>query len=199
MEQDRSLLYTAILGICAVASITLIGRMVLYEPVELHQPRAAVENAAAGMETQTEGSAPGDAEVTLTGAELTTLLRAALPEETPVVDIRLRPCADGTVEAKGDLEKEKLKALITGAPRTLLLLMPERCALRAVLSAGCDRETGELHLAVETVEAGGYGLPEELSGLLSDQLSTAANQALTGRGIRFTSIRISEDQIAFAL
>lgn len=194
MEQDRSLLYTAILGVCAAASIALVGRMVLYEPVELHQPHAAVENAAAGAQLPEETG-----EITLSGAELTTLLRAALPEETPVVDIRLRPCADGTLEAAGDLSKEKLQTLVTGTPRTLLLLLPERCALRAVLSAGCDRETGELHLAVETVEAGGYGLPAELSGLLSDELSAAANQALAGRGIRFSSIRISEDQIAFAL
>lgn len=194
MEQDRSLFYTAIVGICAAASIALIGRMVLYEPVELHHPHATVENAAAGVQVPQE-----TAEITLTGAELTTLLRAALPEETPVGDIRLHPCADGTVEASGDLQKEKLQALVAGMPRTLLMLMPERCALRAVLSVGCDRENGELHLAVETIEAGGYGLPKELSGLLSDQLSDAANKALTGRGIRFSSIRVSEDQIAFAL
>ena len=194
MEQERSVLYTVILGACAVSSAVLLGRMALYEPVGLHQPHAAVENASAGAELQPEA-----AEITLSGAELTTLLRAALPEGVPVGDIRLHPCADGTLEASGNLEKEKLQALVTGAPRTLFLLMPERCALRAVLSAGCERDTGELRLAVETVEAGGYGLPSELSGLLSDQLSLAANEALAGRGIRFSSIRISEDQIAFAL
>ena len=195
MEQDRSLIYTGILGVCAAASIAIVGRMVLYEPVALHQPHAVVENAAAGAQIAEETAA----EITFSGAELTTLLRAALPEETPFGDIRLKPCADGTIEAQGDLLKEKLEALVSGTPRTLLLLMPERCALRTVLSAGCDRETGELQLAVETIEAGGYGLPTQLSGLLSDQLTAAANQALAERGIHFTSIRISEDQVAFAL
>lgn len=195
MEQDRSLIYTAILGVCAAASIAIVGRMVLYEPVELHRPHSPQRHAAAGAQIAEETAA----EIAFSGAELTTLLRAALPEETPIGDIRLKPCADGTIEARGDLLKEKLETLVSGTPRTLLLLMPERCALRTVLSAGCDRETGELQLAVETIEAGGYGLPVQLSGLLSDQLTAAANQALTERGIHFTSIRISEDQVAFAL
>ena len=81
----------------------------------------------------------------------------------------------------------------------LMLLMPEHTALRAVLSVGCDRGTGRLLLTVESVEAGGYGLPSGLSSLLSDQLSDAANQALSERGVQFSGIRISEDQIAFTL
>jgi len=192
MEQERSFGYTVILGICTIASVALIGKMAFYEPVGLHRPHAAVENAIAG-ETIAEN------EVSLSGAELTTILRAALPEGTPIGDIRLSPHADGTVEASGSLEKEKLQASLTGVPRTLMLLMPERTALRAVLSAGCDRESGRLLLTVESVEAGGYGLPSGLSSLLSDQLSAAANQALSERGVQFSGIRISEDQIAFTL
>jgi len=79
------------------------------------------------------------------------------------------------------------------------IVVPERLALRAVLSAGCDRSSGLLRLSVESVEAGGFGLPQKLSEILSDQLSAAANQALAERGIRFSSVRISEDRIAFAL
>ncbi|MCI8856872.1 MAG: hypothetical protein HFH26_10065 [Clostridiaceae bacterium] len=194
MEQDRSFGYTVILGVCVAASAVLLGRMALYEPAGLHRPHAAVENAAFGSAVpETEN------EITLTGAELTTLLRAALPENTPVADIRLSPHADGTVEASGSLEKGRLQASIGEVPRTLLLLMPDRLALRAVLSAGCDRSSGLLRLSVESVEAGGFGLPHRLSEVLSDQLSAAANQALAERGIRFSSVRISEDRIAFSL
>ncbi len=195
MEQERSFGYTLILGICAAMSAALLGRMALYEPVGLHRPHAAVENAVAG-----QAALPADEnEIALSGAELTTLLRAALPENTPVGDIRLRPHANGTVEASGNLEKEKLQSSLNGVSRTLLLLMPERCTLQAVLRAGCDRDTGALRLTVESLEAGGFGLPSGLSELLSSQLSSAANQALSARGIHFSSVRISEDQIAFAL
>lgn len=194
MEQERSFGYTVVLGVCAAASAVMIGRMAFYEPVGVHRPHAAVENAIAG------GMLPageGEGEVTLTGAELTTLLRAALPENTPIGDIRLSPRANGTLEASGSLEKARLE--LTGAPRTLLLLMPERISLGAVLRAGCERSSGALQLTVESIEAGGYGLPDGLSGLLSEQLTTAANQALSARGIRFSSVRIAEDRISFAL
>lgn len=196
MEQERSFGYTVILGVCAVASAALIGKMAFYEPVGVHRPHAAVENAIAGGMLPT-GEGQAENEVTLTGAELTTLLRAALPENTPIGDIRLSPRANGTLEASGSLEKSRLE--LSGASRTLLLLMPEQISLGAVLRAGCERSSGELQLTVESIEAGGYGLPDGLSGLLSEQLTAAANQALSSRGIHFSSVRISEDRISFAL
>ena len=100
MEQDRSFGYTVILGVCVAASAMLLGRMALYEPAGLHRPHAAVENAAFGSAVP-----EAENEITLTGAELTTLLRAALPENPPGADIRLSPHADGTVEASVNLEK----------------------------------------------------------------------------------------------
>lgn len=193
MDQERSFCYTLILGVCALISAVLLGRMLLYQPVAVHRPFAPVENAVSGSTPQSAG------EITLSGEELTTLLRAALPAETPVDGVTLSLYADGTLEATGDLRKERLQKLVDGSARTLILLMPETCELRAVLSAGCDRETGELRLTVEELEAGGFGLPRELSGLLSEQLTRAANQALAEKGIRFSSIRITKDQIAFSL
>lgn len=195
MEQERSFGYTVILGVCAVVSAVLIGKMVFYEPVGLHRPHAAVENAIAGSSLPVGEEALG--EVTFSGAELTTLLRAALPEDAPVGDLRLRPRANGTLEASGSLEKEKLR--LSGASRTLLLLLPERVTLGAVVRAGCDRESGALQLTAESLEAGGYGLPEGLAGLLSEQLTAAVNHVLEEKGIHFSSVCISEDCITFVL
>ena len=169
MQEEKSAVYTVILGICLLLCLLMLGNMLM--------GRADTGIAPAAPE---EGDAM---EFHITEDDIASVLTEALP--FPVEDTAVKISRDGTI-ATPSMElpltgKVKLTEsnLVPGKLRTALLFLPERCKLYGAWSAAVSN--GKLSLACRTIKLEGFTLPEQTAQALSDAFAAQWNTRMEQR------------------
>ena len=164
MQEEKSAVYTVILGVCLFLCLLMLGNMLM--------GRADTGTAPAAPE---EGNAM---EFHITEDDIASVLIEALP--FPVEDTAVKISHDGTIAVTAAVTRQALTEsnLVPGKLRTALLFLPERCKLYGAWSAAVSN--GKLSLACRTIKLEGFTLPEQTAQALSDAF--AADHTVAGRG-----------------
>lgn len=171
MQEEKSFVYTIILGVCMLLCLLMIGRMLLGHPEQ-------------GALTEPEDQTTPQQEETgmdLHDSDLCVLIEQALP--IPVQEITAKIGADGTVSVVVLVSKQDLQesGLLPGGLRTALLFLPDACRLYGAWTASVAE--GKIVLQCESAEVGGVAVPAELVTTLTDQVSAAINDYLAKEGM----------------
>ena len=178
MQEEKSAVYTVILGICLLLCLLMLGNMLM--------GRADTGTAPAAPE---EGDAM---EFHITEDDIASVLIEALP--FPVEDTAVKISRDGTIAVTAAVNRQALTEsnLVPGKLRTALLFLPERCKLYGAWSAAVSN--GKLSLACRTIKLEGFTLPEQAAQAVSDAFTAqwntrhgtaglhAADHTVAGRG-----------------
>ena len=173
MQEEKSWVYTLVLGVCMLLCLLLIGRMLLGTPA------AQTDDGAAAPESQgQEGTQVG---FTLDEQSLSALLRQALPLQPSEMAVAIR--ADQTVTVSAAVRRQDLEdsGLVPGSLRTALLFLPDPCRLYGVWTAAI--QDGAVALQCREAGIADLTLPEEVTAPLTGQIAAAVNQALTQQKI----------------
>ena len=121
MQEEKSAVYTVILGVCLLLCLLMLGNMLM--------GRADTSIAPAAPE---EGDAM---EFHITEDDIASVLTEALP--FPVEDTAVKISRDGTIAVMAAVTRQALTEsnLVPGKLRTALLFLPERCKLYGAWSA----------------------------------------------------------------
>lgn len=176
MKEERSLVYTIILGVCMLLCLLLIGRMLLHHPEK--SPEPSPEGSAEQGDEQME--------LQLSENDVSGLVLQALPFAPNELTVKIGK--DGRVEAGASVSKQALESsgYITGGMRTALLFLPDTCKLYG--SWRVSAEEGALRLATERVEVAGFALPAEAVSALEELLSGEVNRQLQEWGVKFATL-----------
>lgn len=152
MQEEKSAVYTVILGVCLLLCLLMLGNMLM--------GRADTSIAPAAPE---EGDAM---EFHITEDDIASVLTEALP--FPVEDTAVKISRNGTIAVTAAVTRQALTEsnLVPGKLRTALLFLPERCKLYGAWSAAVSN--GKLSLACRTIKLEGFTLPEQTAQALSD-------------------------------
>ena len=133
MQEEKSAVYTVILGVCLLLCLLMLGNMLM--------GRADTGTAPAAPE---EGDAM---EFHITEDDIASVLTEALP--FPVEDTAVKISRDGTIAVTAAVTRQALTEsnLVPGKLRTALLFLPERCKLYGAWSAVVSNGKLSLHLA----------------------------------------------------
>ena len=156
MQEEKSAVYTVILGVCLLLCLLMLGNMLM--------GRADTGTAPAAPE---EGNAM---EFHITEDDIASVLTEALP--FPVEGTAVKISRDGTIAVTAAVTRQALTEsnLVPGKLRTALLFLPERCKLYGAWSAAVSN--GKLSLACRTIKLEGFTLPEQ-----TDRKSTRLNSS----------------------
>ena len=115
MQEEKSAVYTVILGVCLLLCLLMLGNMLM--------GRADTGTAPAAPE---EGDAM---EFHITEDDIASVMTEALP--FPVEDTAVKISRDGTIAVTAAVTRQALTEsnLVPGKLRTALLFLPERCKL----------------------------------------------------------------------
>lgn len=168
MQEEKSFVYTLILGICMLLCLLMIGRMLLGHPEAGQQPGSA-------------GPAPDEQEETPMGFQLDedslrALMLQALPFIPEQFDVQI--CADETISVNATVLRRNLadSGVVPGNLRTALLFLPDSCAVSACWEVTV--QDSALVLRCRQAEIAGVSLPDEVTGALSEQIAAALNRQL---------------------
>lgn len=166
MQEEKSHVYTIILGVCMLLCLLMIGRMLLGHPEQDASPEAdgltLPEQEETGME--------------LRETDLCELMKQALP--IPVREITAQIGADETISVVILVSKQDLQdsGLVPGGLRTALLFLQEECRMYGSWTAAVAE--GKITLQCENAEIGGISVPVELVTALTDQVAASINAYL---------------------
>lgn len=165
MQEEKSAVYTVILGVCLFLCLLMLGNMLM--------GRADTGTAPAAPE---EGDAM---EFHITEDDIASVMTEALP--FPVEDTAVKISRDGTIAVTAAVTRQALTEsnLVPGKLRTALLFLPERCKLYGAWSAAVSN--GKLSLACRTIKLEGFTLPEQTAQALSDAFATQWNTRMEQR------------------
>ncbi len=169
MEEERSLVYTLILGVCMLLSLLLIGRMLLGQPEE-----APVTDGNGAGEMQIDQARREEArEFKLTENDLSTLIVNALSFKPDRIDTQIS--RDGTVSVSATVNRDTVlqSGIVSGGLRTALMFLPEKCGLQGEWRAGFAE--GAVRLECIRMEVAGISLPENAAGFATMQLTKSLN------------------------
>lgn len=174
-HEERSAVYTLILGVCMLLSLLLIGKMLLGHPA----------STKPGAPPQADGEGNG-MEIQLNEDELCALVVQALPFEPEEINARIGD--DGMVSISALVNKQTLadSGVITGGMRTALLFLPEECEICGKWQLRAENNTIELDC--RGIEAAGVTLPDELANSLSEKIADVLTQQLQTWQIDWTEI-----------
>ncbi len=169
MEEERSLVYTLILGVCMLLSLLLIGRMLLGQPEEAP---ATDGNGAGGM--QIDQIQEEAREFKLTENDLSTLIVNALSFRPDRIVTQIS--RDGTVSLSATVNRETVlqNGIVSGGLRTALMFLPEKCGMQGEWRAGFT--DGTVKLECIRIEIAGISLPENAAGAATMQLMKSLNE-----------------------
>ena len=161
MQEEKSAVYTVILGVCLFLCLLMLGNMLM--------GRADTSTAPAAPE---EGDAM---EFHITEDDIASVMTEALP--FPVEGTAVKISRDGTIAVTAAVTRQALTEsnLVPGKLRTALLFLPERCKLYAAVS------NGKLSLACRTIKLEGFTLPEQTAQALSDAFAAQWNTRMEQR------------------
>lgn len=173
MNQEKSFVYTLILGVCMLISLILIGKILLYRPIPIHTP-IVPENT-----TQIENEPKQEEDSTvqiLRDADIADMISERLPENFPVTGMSVAIAQNKSIQVEGTLSKEKLKQLIPkdSRIRSALLLLPSQFKIQLVLAASSS-DTGTVSLTPREIFAEGVPLPTDI---LPEQVTKSLNEVV---------------------
>ena len=162
MQEEKSAVYTVILGVCLFLCLLMLGNMLM--------GRADTSTAPAAPE---EGDAM---EFHITEDDIASVMTEALP--FPVEGTAVKISRDGTIAVTAAVTRQALTEsnLVPGKLRTALLFLPERCKLY-----GAAVSNGKLSLACRTIKLEGFTLPEQTAQALSDAFAAQWNTRMEQR------------------
>lgn len=172
MQEERSPVYTIILGVCMLLCLLMIGRMLLGHPEQGASPEAGAPTLPEQEETGME----------LRETDLCELMKQALP--IPVREITVQIGADETISVVVLVRKQDLQesGLVPGGLRTALLFLPDECRMYGVWTASVAER--KIVLQCENAEIGGIAVPAELITALTDQVAASINEHLEKVGFK---------------
>ncbi|WP_125114607.1 hypothetical protein [Agathobaculum sp. Marseille-P7918] len=167
MQEEKSFVYTMILGICMLLCLMMIGRMLLGHPEQSALPETENPTTPEQEETGME----------LRESDLCSLIEQALP--VPVQEVTAKIGADQTISVVVLVSKQSLQdsGLVPGGLRTALLYLPDTCRLYGAWTASVTE--GKLVLQCQSAEIGSITVPAEMVSTLTDQLSASLNAYFT--------------------
>lgn len=167
MQEEKSFVYTMILGICMLLCLMMIGRMLLGHPEQSALPEMEKPTTPEQEETGME----------LRESDLCLLIEQALP--IPVQEVTAKIGADQTISIVVLVSKQSLQnsGLVPGGLRTALLFLPDTCRLYGAWTASVS--DGKIALQCQSAEIGIIAVPTEMVSTLTDQLSESLNAYFT--------------------
>lgn len=159
MQEEKSAVYTVILGICLLLCLLMLGNMLM--------GRADTGTAPAAPEEDTA------MEFHITEDDIASVLTDTLP--FPVEGTAVKISQDGTIAVTTAVTRQALTEsnLVPAKLRTALLFLPERCKLYGAWSASVSN--GKLNLNCQTIKLEGFSLPEQAAQSLSDEFANQWN------------------------
>lgn len=181
MQEERSFVYTLILGICMLLSLLMIGRMLLGHPAG---------TSATPQEQSGQPKGESDMEIRLDEKDLMTLIEAALP--FPADEMQVEIGEDSTVGVRAKVRKQSIEqsGLVSGNMRTALLFLPEECMVYGKWETAM--QDGMLALRCLRAELAGFSLPGEAAATFSQYLADAINGRLRELGIKLAGISCAD-------
>ena len=171
MDEERSFVYTLILGVCMLLCLLMIGRMLLGHPADQIETKEP-ENPTPAPQTEEEEDL--QIKMQLSEDDLCTMIVQALPFSP-----------DG-ITAK--ISKDGIVSL--GA----VLFLPDPCKVYSVWNISA--ESGSIKLDCATMEIAGIVLPEETAAKISEQIADSLNRQLMTWGIEPKAIRFADGAIS---
>lgn len=186
MQEEKSFVYTLILGICMLLCLLMIGRMMLGHPEAETQPVPSGE-AAEEQEEQNVG-------FQLSEEGLREMIAQALPFAPD--DLSAAIHADQTISVSANVQRQTLadSGLVPGNLRTALLFLPDSCKVSANWTASV--RDGAISLQCRQAEIAGIALPEDITAALSDQIAEAINRQLAAQQIVPAELRWEDGTIS---
>ena len=174
MKEEKSVVYTLILGVCMLLCLLLIGKMLLQQPVR--QPAEPPEEE--GEDEQVE--------LQLSENDLGALISEALPLTPNAMTVRIG--AHATVEVSASVSKQALtdSGLDAGMLRTAAMFLPDPCKLYG--SWQVSVKDGALCLAATRAEIAGIALPDQVVSSFTNSLAETVNQKLADWGLSVNEI-----------
>lgn len=170
MEDEKSFVYTLILGTCILLCLLLVGKMTLQHlDNRAEEPQSPMTEVTEEPPTETE-------EIRLTEQDLTAMLRQALPESFPVQNLSVSLWESDTVQLDGIAEKEQLQNSFAGSSiYTLLRFLPERFPVQVVFELtgqGKDLQLQPTILKINTTSFPVEFLPQEALAAMNTAMRT---------------------------
>ena len=194
MKNERSVVYTLILGVCMLLSLLLIGKMLLGHPqTPTQQPSAPPGESTQQTEPESKEKTM---EVELTENDLSELISSALPFTPDNLTVKI--AKDETITVGASVSKQSLNdsGLVTGAMRTAVMFLPDPCDMSGAWQAGL--QDGALTLQTQKIEVAGFSLPEKLTASLTDQVTRVVNSQLAAWGITAAGLRCDDGVLYLA-
>ncbi|MGI6181076.1 MAG: hypothetical protein ACOYIE_03260 [Agathobaculum sp.] len=178
MQEERSFVYTIILGICMLLSLLMIGRMLLGNADgangAVSEPQPQADEEENGMR--------------LSESELGVLIEQALPFAPEKLTVSIG--ADGLVQVGALVNKQALSDAATEGLRTVLLFLPEKCEVSGAWQVSA--ENGKIVLACRQITAAGFTLPEQVAQGLSERLADTLNSQIEENKIEWSQLNFTE-------
>lgn len=171
MQEEKSHLYTIILGVCMLLCLLMIGRMLLGHP----EPAVPPETGSPTLPEQEEIG------MELRESDLCELIGKALP--IPVREITAQIGTDETISVVILVRKQDLQesGLVPGRLRTALMFLPDECRMYGTWTASVTE--GKIALQCEKAEIGEIAIPAELVSTLTDQVAASINEYFSQAGM----------------
>ena len=183
MQEEKSWVYTLILGVCMLLCLLFLGRMLLG-----HAAQQADEESNQNTEQgETQMGIP------ITDETLCALLTQVLPVQTTQLTAHID--ADQTITVSAEVKRQALEdsGLVPGNMRTALLFLPDSCSVSVCWAVSLT--DGALTLQCSTAQLADLVLPEEITAPLTEQLSAALNRALAQSKLVPTELRWEDGRL----
>lgn len=180
MQENKSFVYTMILGVCMLISLLLIAHMLLSGSPAAQQPQ---------LPEQEEGA---DGMIEISGTQLADMIADSIP--ISVQSLALEIDSDGSVMVQGTVKREEIREYMEdGALRTMLMFLPESCELE--LSCNVELADGTLALHDASANVAGVAVPERLMEMMVQQVNASVNASMQEYGIDAKGISFAENKI----
>ena len=179
MQEQKSVVYTIILGVCMLLCLLLLGKMLLGRseiPVEPAAPE--------------EGSTM---EFHITEDDIASALTGVLP--SAIEETAVQISKTGTISVTAAISRQALSdsGLAPGQLRTALLFLPEQCRLYGAWRAAVA--DGALRLDCCSLSLEGYTLPEQAAQALSDELTRQCGIRMEQEGFSPRSVQWQDGEV----
>ncbi|MDY3618058.1 hypothetical protein [Agathobaculum sp.] len=174
MKEERSFVYTLILGVCMLLSLVLIGKMLLHRSEQPKQPDTP---------PQADQQQEDNMEVQIGEDDLGALITQALPFAPEELTVRI--AKSGTVEVSASVDHQALldSGAVPGSMRTAMMFLPDPCKVYGAWQV--TWQDGTLLLTAQRMEIAGFELPEQTAGALTEAIAGAVNGQIKEWGDSF--------------
>ena len=179
MQEEKSFVYTLILGICMLLCLLMIGRMLLGHPEQNMQPGQSGPSGNEQEDTQMG--------LQLSEADLCGMITQALPFTPDHLAVQISE--DEIISVDANVRRQDLldSGLIPGNLRTALLFLPESCKISGAWTVTLQNNV--LSLQCAQAEIAGFSLPDEVVNVLSEEIGNAINRKLAENQLAPTKLQ----------